>query len=260
VPCVKFMFKFIYRFADCFICVSDSIRDELVRRVPANAAKTVTVNNGVDTDKVLPLNKIDCRQQLGLPVDKRIFGFVGSVAPWHGIEDLLVAVKRLTEGRRDVLLLIVGGSEYSSQLNDVIDQLGIQEFVILTGTVEHDQIPVYIGSLDFAVQCHNDPVIGKYGDPLKFWEYLAAGRAVLLSSYSSSSEFVSEDLIGWVYEGGNIDDMVLKLRAAIDNPECAERIGANNREFAVNGHRWSDVARRVEHILKGNNNLDNLRL
>ena len=242
-----------YRMADYFICVSQGIKEELVRRWPGFLQRSVAINNGVNEEKFVPLDPVECRKKLNLPLHKFIVGFVGQLSSWHGVDDLIEAARQLkNRGYEEFLTVIIGGDkERLEELKSNVKQYGIGDNVWFIGKISHTQVPLYIGAFDIAAQIHNDPIIGKFGDPLKFWEYLACGRAMLLSDFSSSKIFVKPGLIGWLFKGSDVGDMTDKLEYIINHrSECFE-IGRANRHFIENGHRWKDVAEKVEKVLLG---------
>jgi glycosyltransferase involved in cell wall biosynthesis len=249
---LRWIHKGVYRSADCFICVASGIREELTRRWPEFAQRSVVINNGANEEIFVPLDQMACRNKLGLPEGKFIVGYVGQLTPWHGVDDLLEATRVLLErGRNDFVTVIVGSGPRLNVMKQKSEQMGLGHHVIFTGRVRYDKVPVYIGAFDIAAQVHNDPIVGCFGDPLKFWEYLASGRPVLLSDMSSSKTHVKPGLIGWLFQGGNVEDMVLKLEYIIEHREEGRAIGKANRQFIENGHRWKDVARQVEQVLLG---------
>jgi len=251
------IFRRVYRSADFFICVSSGIREELISRWPSFAGRSTVINNGANEKMIVPLDRLSCRRKLGLPEDKFIVGFVGQLSLWHGVEDLLRVTRLLaTRGSSNLVTVIVGGGERLDILKRQATELEITDYVVFAGEVARDQAPVYIGAFDIAAQPHNDPVIGQLGDPLKFWEYLASGRPILLSDMSSSRRYVKTGLIGWLFRGGNIEDMAAQLEYITDHRQECEVIGQANRRFFEQGHTWRDVARRVEQVLLGKNVLD----
>lgn len=250
----RLIWKFNYRYADSFICVSKGIHEELSSKWAYFAKKSVVINNGVDVSVIKPMDDLACRKELGFPEDRFVVGFLGTLAPWHGIDNLLDATKILHDrGHKNFTTLIVGGGNRLESLKEKVAVAGIQDIVHFAGHVDHDQVSQYVATFDIACQVHNDPVIGHLGDPLKFWEYLASARAILLSDMSSSKMFLKPGLIGWLFRGGDVEDMADKLEYILAHrSECFE-IGRNNRNFVEDGHRWKDVAKRVESVLAENN-------
>lgn len=67
---------------------------------------------GVDTSMFHPRphkERLAMRSRLGLPLDKKIIGFVGRYEVWKGHHTFLDAAERLLEQRDDLIFLIVGG-------------------------------------------------------------------------------------------------------------------------------------------------------
>ncbi len=244
--------SFVYRCADTFICVAPGIRDELTRRWSPFTNRSVVISNGVNESIFKPHDPLKCREELNLPEDKFIIGFVGQLNVWHGVESLIMAAEILQSRCKDKFLVIIVGGQ-GSRLNELKDkciQMGLEESVMFTGSVKRDLIPYYTSSFDVACQVHNDPIIGRLGNSLKFWEYLACGIPIIVSDMSEASDWVAQNLVGWIFKGGDIDDLALKIEYAIRHPQEGQDIGKKNRNFIESGHRWKDVARRVADVLE----------
>lgn len=244
-------FSLVYRCANYYICVAPGIREELSRRWQPFQYRSIVIANGVNEKQFTVKNQTECRKQVDLPVDKFIFGFVGQLNVWHGVEDLIKASKVLMDrGHTNFEVIIVGGHpERVKELIEKCNSLGLNSYVKLLGMINRKIVPLYNSSFNMACQVHNDPIIGRMGNSLKFWEYLAAGIPVLVSDMSEASDWVSPGKVGFVFEGGNIQSMADKMEYALKNPEECSEIGEANRQFIETEHRWKDVARRVSETL-----------
>jgi glycosyltransferase involved in cell wall biosynthesis len=248
----KTMYKWVWRCADYYICVSSGIKEELTSRWAPFGDRSVAIPNAVNEKKFYPMDKVMCRKKLDLPEDKFIIGFVGLLCPWHGVGDLVKATKILVdEGNKNFVTLIVGGGDMEEELKKMIKDLSIQDYVQMTGRISHELVPCYNSAFDLACQVHNDPVLGNLGNSMKVWEYLASGCALVVSDMSEACKRVGPGLIGWKFTGADPNDLALKIRYAMEHPEECEIIGKANREYVMNGYRWKDIALKTESILKG---------
>ncbi len=91
---------------------------------------------------------------LGLNPVQRHIGFFGFWDRGKGIEDLLEAVRRLREGGKDVVLVLIGGRspearlEYERGLLLLAEQLGIADSVIDTGPLSPTDVSRYLVAMD----------------------------------------------------------------------------------------------------------------
>lgn len=247
----KRIYRGVYRSADYFICVASGIKDELTKRWPPFENRSITIPNAANDKMFYPRDKKVCREEVGLPHDKFIIGFVGLLCPWHGVSDLITASKILVEhGHKDFLTVIVGGGDMESELKSLVDEYNLHENVLMTGRVKHDLVPIYNCAFDLAGQVHNDPVIGNLGNSMKFWEYLSSGVPVVVSDMSEACRRVVPGLIGWQFHGGDAGDLALKIEIAMKSPEKCREIGKANSVYVANGYTWKKISREISGVLE----------
>lgn len=236
-------FSGLYKSADLYICVATGIRDELICRNPSAAKNSVVIGNGIDPTRFIIRDKSECRRIMGIDPGEFVFGFVGLLCPWHGTEDLLAATSILRRrGIRNFKILIIGLGERYSVLRAQVARDDLEDMVRFVGRVPTEVIPIYLGCLDVACQVHNDPVVGRLGDSMKFWEYLAAGLPVIVSDMSGSCLHVRPGIIGWTYRGGDSTALADRMQYIMKNPEELSRFAVVNRSYVLHGHRWEDIA------------------
>jgi glycosyltransferase involved in cell wall biosynthesis len=232
----------LYRNADLFVCVASGIEEELLRRWPPLIGRTTTIGNGVDMDRFGAPDRELSRRSLGFADGTFVIGFVGLLCPWPGTEDFVSACHLIRKRGRQFRLIIVGGGERLESLKVQATELGLNDVTVFTGRVSPEEVPKYTACFDVACQPHNDPVVGKFGNSMKFWEYLAAGIPVIVSDMSESSRHVGLGLVGWKHRGGDPSDLANRIEYAMDHPDECKMIRAGNRAFAARGHTWSAVA------------------
>ena len=187
------------------------------------------VRNGVDTGAFAPLDAADCRRRLGLAAGRYV-GFVGRPAPWHGLELLVAAAPAVLRELPAARFLIVGEGPSLPAVKELVRAQGLAANFVFAGEAPHEQVPVYMGACDVCVAFYR-PVRSYAGDPMKLYEYLACGRAVLaeeapgygdlvvragagLQVRSSDPAAVAEALLKLLSDDGLRGGMGLKARAA----------------------------------------------
>ena len=71
----------------------------------------LVVSNGANPEFSRPMDKTECRSQLGLLPNGNFLVFVGSLKKWHGIDRLITLMPPLVEDNPQLHLLIVGDGE-----------------------------------------------------------------------------------------------------------------------------------------------------
>src|SRR5256886_15147236 len=109
-----------------------------------------------------------------------LFRSVGSMKPWHGLDVLVEAFARLHERAPDARLLLVGDGPARAGVCANLSARGLAGVVHCTAAVAPLEVPGLLTSVDAAVAPYA-LASGFYFSPLKVYEYMAAGPAVVPS-------------------------------------------------------------------------------
>ena len=171
-------------------------------------------------------------------------GFVGTLKPWHAVEDLIEAFAGLHRQDGDAQLLIVGDGPQRHILETKVVACGVHDAVDFHGAVAPAEVPPLLASMDVAVVPYS-PIEGFYFSPLKLFEYMAAGRAIVAAAIGQMETFVVDGVTGLLYPPGDIACLTSALaRLAADEP-LRRRLGAAARRVAVRDHTWHAVIGRI---------------
>lgn len=223
------------------VVVSGAMADIFeARGVPRD--RLMVVPNGVDRADFHPgIDGRPLRRSLGLN-DRLVIGFVGWVRPWHGVDKLLEAVGLLRDEARDIAVLIVGDGPALPDLRALADRLGIADRVVFPGTVPQNEVPGYLAAMDIAVQ----PDVTPYASPIKLFEYLSMGKAVIAPSRPNIEEIVEDGRQALLFKPGNAAALADAVRRLHRQPELRRRLGAEALKlFEERGFYWEANARRV---------------
>jgi glycosyltransferase involved in cell wall biosynthesis len=172
-----------------------------------------------------------------------VIGFVGSFKPWHGADFLLSAFEDFHHLEPSSHLLLIGDGPLKSSLQERARQAGLEKAVTFTGVVAHEDIPRYLATMDVAVAPY--PAVGDfYYSPLKLFEYMAAGRAVVASRVGQVAQVITQRVNGLLYEPGHRDDLVNCLRQLRESSALRLELGKNARR-ASREFTWEQNAARV---------------
>lgn len=149
------------------ICVTE-ILEEKAKSLNAN---TITVENGLYIEKFKKAKSL--KKSLGLE-GKKVFGYIGGVSEWTGIDRACEAY--ITIQNRTNAMLVVGesGSPFFLKLKEKY-----QEKIVFTGLVSPDRVGDYFKTIDIGLIPFklNDFTNNAY--PIKALEYGLAGAMVI---------------------------------------------------------------------------------
>ena len=121
-----------YRQVDCFICASDAIR-EMVIADGMPAARTVTVHEGIDVDRVAAAPSANLHADFWLPHHAPLVGNVAALVPHKGQRHLIDAAAIVVRQVPDARFVIAGEGELQESLERHIHELRLTKHVFLAG-------------------------------------------------------------------------------------------------------------------------------
>jgi glycosyltransferase involved in cell wall biosynthesis len=232
--------RYAWRGADFVLPVTSVLADMVVAAgVPRD--RVTVIPNGIDPERFgnTTLSTPAAKAKLGLG-DRLVLGFTGFVRDWHGLD----RVVDLVAERKDsgLHLLIVGDGPARESLQARARERGIVDRVTVTGVVDRDRVPDCVAAFDVALQ----PAVVPHASPLKLFEYLAMGRAIVAPATSNISEILTDGEDAVLFDPANPDGMRLALEKVLNDGELRRRIADGARRTI--GRRkltWGNNAQRV---------------
>lgn len=230
-----------YRGADAIIAVSRQVAAH-VAAVLGRADRVHVVPNGVDLARFADVDPAGqaLRARLGLG-GRRIAGFVGSFKAWHGVVELVEAVASLATRHPDLHLVAVGDGPEREAVASLVAERGLEARVTLPGRIPHGEIPAWLGAMDFTVAPYL-PLPDFYFSPLKIFESLAAGRAVVAPAIGEIGGILADGETGLLYPAGETGALKAALARLLDDPAGCRAMGTRGRARLA-GRDWRDVVR-----------------
>ncbi|MFQ5754279.1 MAG: glycosyltransferase family 4 protein, partial [bacterium] len=128
-------------------------------------------------------------------------------------------------------------------------RLGLQEKVNFTGLVPRQMVPQYIAAMNVAVQ----PDVTEYASPIKLFEYLAMGRAIIAPRKQNIQEILEDGKHALLYTPDDAQDLADKIERLYVDPQLRQRLGlAASRLIEERGFYWRSNAARIIDLLEGN--------
>jgi glycosyltransferase involved in cell wall biosynthesis len=238
--------RYTWRGADRVLPVTDKLAEYIIAAgVPAQ--RITVIPNGVDLDdfavgKQVAEAKAALRPTLRLE-RQTVLGFVGFVREWHGLERVVELLAE--DGARSRHLLIVGDGPARPTIEARARELGVLEQVTITGVVARDQVMKYIEAFDIALQ----PSVVEYASPLKLFEYMALGRAIVAPDSPNIREILQDGHDAVLFDHNTPTAFKAAITHLLADPVRCGHIGVAARETLLErGLTWQRNARRVTDI------------
>lgn len=234
--------RMILQSADYVLAVSEELREWLIGTGVAPERITVTPNR-VNIDRFA--------RAAAMKPERPTVGFVGTLKAWHGTATLVEAIGEIARERGiddTPQLLIVGDGPQRDMLETLARDQGITDLVRFTGMVDHDEMAGYIGRMSIAVAPYN-PQPGFYFSPLKIFEYMAAGRAIIAANIGQIPQIVEQGRTGLLVEPGDTSALAAAITSLLDDRAQLDALGAKALREAVDEYSWEKNARVVEALV-----------
>ena len=206
--------------------------------------KIVVNPNGVDVERFRPgVGGVEARRELQIADDEVVAGFVGTFGPWHGVEKLAEAIRKIPADVKVRFLLVGSGSLHAA----VEKQLEGDKRVIFTGAVAHDRVAKLLDACDVLVAPHVPLADGSefFGSPTKIFEYMAMGKGIVASRLGQIGEVLVDGETALLVEPGDVEELRASILRLVESEELRKRLGARAREVAEREHTWKRNAQRV---------------
>jgi phosphatidylinositol alpha-1,6-mannosyltransferase len=210
--------------------------------------------SGVDTSlyRPDPAGRDMVRKRYGLS-DRPTVVCVSRLVPRKGQDMLIRALPEIRRRVPDAALLIVGGGRYADQLSKLARQNDVAEHVILTGSVEWEELPAhYVAGDVFAMPCRTrGGGLDVEGLGIVFLEASACGLPVVAGKSGGAPETVREGITGHIVDGTSVSQVADRVGALLADPAAAAAMGEAGRDWVKSQWRWDTLASRLGTLLSG---------
>ncbi|GAB5477332.1 MAG: glycosyltransferase [Marinobacter nauticus] len=210
---LKFFERYLIKFADSVLTVSDSI------------ARCYSEDYGIDKPKLV-LNcpvlteekKRDLfRETFGIRPDQTVFLYQGGLKSGRGIELILEAFADLESDRNVLVCMGYGPLEAAIQ-----EKARKYNTVFFHPAVNQDVLLKYTSSADYGILFYEDTCLNhRYCSPNKIFEYLMAGLPVLTSNLYEIRRLVEKEGVGIVAEENTVESFRNAVIASLEQDYSA---------------------------------------
>ena len=180
------------------------------------------------------------KRALGLE-GRLVLGFTGFVRDWHGIDSV---IDLIAHDSVDALrhLLMVGDGPARAGLEAQAKRLGVSDRVTFTGVVNRDEVARYVAAFDIALQ----PAVVEYASPLKLFEYLMLGRAIVAPAQANILEVLTDGKNAVLFDPACTGGLAEAIEQVSRDAELRQRIARGARAaIDEQGLTWVRNAERV---------------
>lgn len=230
------------------ICISVGLKDHLKTRWNIDERKLTVLPCAADVDTFGENHTTEVvRRGLGLTTEPVVI-WVGGFYPWHDLDLLLESFTQVLQKHPSAKLVLVGDGQTRSSIERKVMKNGLRQAVIMAGGVAHSRVPELLSIADVAV-VPSAPVTasrGGTGTPLKLFEYMAAGKAIVATALNEAAEVIRDGQTGRLVEAGDVEGFAEAVLTLLNDPVERGRLGQNARRQVVEHYSWQEYTKRLE--------------
>jgi len=230
------------KLVDACACVSKEMKDYASNVLGINNCHIIP--NGSDTELFAPEKRRSGLYE-GYEEGFKVIWTGSSRYSWQGIDIVLDVARRMKDVCKEVVfVLITDKDNLSSACFDM-------ENVVVVDHKRYFDLPPYMASADAALCLYqNYGWNGRfYFSPLKLFDYMACGLAVIGGNVGQISEVIRDGVNGLLVDGNDIDTLVEKILFLKNDIVAAESMGKQARQSILDYYNWERVARQTEDIM-----------
>ncbi len=230
-------FNLMYKHADQIICVDTHLKDSL-EKSGIRSSKISVITNGADTSIYRP-SSIEQRQltrsKQGLPSDRFIFVYAGSLAPHYAVSVAINGVKELLPKTKGFELLIISQSNYASY-EKTVKQFELEDYVKFMGPLPVTETAEILSACDVGIVAHHgeSPILppswkAAYGG--KIFSYMSCGIPIIASGPTMGAihKLISKHGIGLFIGTPNKRNFAMGFSYFLNHKDKVKEMGENAR-------------------------------
>ncbi len=229
--------KALARQADGYIFITQGLKETYESLLNMQMEPSAIVSSGIDLRLFHRDNLPPIRNLYGIDNEHILIGYVGILSREREMAFALKAFREVIEHDSKYRLMFVGEGDDRKRLENLSSSLGLEDYVIFTGSVSHEEVPRYLNNFDLGL-CHLPNNLNfRFSFPMKVLEYYSCGLDVLASNILAHQE-ISKSLPLILYNVDKVSDLSGKILNFRRNPKQR-----NNSE--LHSYSWEAIVEEM---------------
>lgn len=231
---IKPILKSYLKEIDGLVCpspiVSNLIDDYQIdipkRIIPTGIELEKYVRDDISQEEILSL-----KDQLGIQEDETFLLSLSRISFEKNIQAIIKQMPDVLAANSKVKLVIVGDGPYLDDLKDMASALELDENIIFTGMVAHEQVSLFYKACDFFVSASTSETQG-----LTYIESLATGKPIIAHGNPYLDSLISDKMFGTLfYHEDDLADAIID--AILETPEMSPEL-LNQKRFDISSQHF----------------------
>lgn len=224
------------------VCVSETLRDDLLARTTIDRKKITVIKNGIDCNRFFLPKHQSLRHEQGIPEDAFLVGALGNVRPAKDYPTAIRAMVEVVAADRSVYLLVAGDTKHAlyQQLIDQASAAGVADHVRFFGFCDAPE--EFLSGLDLYLLTSSTE-----GHPFSIIQAMSTGLPILATRCGVESMFTElggAELVD-VGDFHQIARKILELKASTAQREA---LGKAARANVLANYNFSTTVRNYHEL------------
>lgn len=236
-----FLEKLTYRTANLVIATNESYKKIATERGRVKEEDIFVVRTGPDFQRLRRL-KTEPELKRGR---KYMVCYLGVMGPQDGVDYLLRSVEFITgtNGRDDILFVLVGGGDSFSDLKKMSIDLGVQKHVLFTGRIPDEELIRYLSTADVCVGPDPKNELNDKSTMNKIMEYMAMAKPVV-SFDLREARFSAQDAALYA-KPNDTEDFANKILELLKDEKKRQQMGEYGRKRIEEELSWNHTKKEL---------------
>jgi glycosyltransferase involved in cell wall biosynthesis len=207
------------------------------------ATKVEVVLNGVDCKNLIQPNVMlveEIRKACSLSTQDRVVVMVARLHKIKNHELMIRAMQLLVNDPGHIKLVLVGDGENRSELERLVQELGLEEFVAFLGLGRN--IPEVLALSDVFVLCSHSE-----GLPLSLLEAAAAKVKVVITANSNNANFIQNGVSGTVVNDDSLS-LAKAIKSVLSDTDTSGMWAGRAQKNVIENYSLQHTVKRYEKL------------
>jgi glycosyltransferase involved in cell wall biosynthesis len=140
----------------------------------------------------------------------------------------------------------VGDGRTLPECKELAKTLGLTSSITFAGKVSYAEVPFSGAAGNIAVM----PATNDYGNPMKIYEYMALGKAIIAPLQPTITEIATHGEDSYLFKPEDVSSLASAIGTLVSNPDLVLRLGHCGAKRAVE-HSWNRRAQVLQDAMYG---------
>jgi len=233
-----------------------SLADNVI--VVVDEAKERLINLGIQEEKIvvvsntLNLNEFEVPETKPDPAYLTLL-YAGGINKHRGLQYVIKGIKNFQHDTLKLRVWILGTGSYVDYLKDLAKSEGVDDIVFFEGWKNYKDMQTYFGKSDICLiphvkNDHTDSTI-----PHKIFQYMYAGKPMLVSNCEPIERIIKETKSGLVYKFNDVKEFAGKLKDLSESKNFFnDKFIETNKKNVITNYNWEKESVKLKNIYLGN--------